>query len=549
MIAEAHLRVIASRLQGVAEAMGVALIRASASANIKERQDCSTALFDASGEMVAQAEHIPAHLGAMPDAVSACLELELGAGDVAILNDPFHGGNHLPDITLVSPIFVNGTRLAYAASRAHHADVGGREPGSMPAGARSIFEEGVLIPPVLLVREGQFDQGLFTLLLANMRNPRDRRIDLRAQLAAHQIAEKGITDLVDRYGIDGYATSTADLLAYGERSMRNGIRRLPDGVYRAEDVLEGDGTHENDIPIRVEVTVSGDTVGIDFAGTAPRQPGNVNCPLSVTKSACLFALRVLCAPDQLATAGALRPLTIAAPSDCLVNAQFPSAVAAGNVETSSRIADTVLLAFSSEFGLLAQGQGTMNNVTIGNAKFTYYETIAGGQGANANGDGPDGVHVAMSNTLNTPIEALELEYPLRVEKYAIRRGSGGSGRFRGGDGVVRSIRVLEPCRVSILSDRRRNSPQGVAGGAPGAPGRNLLNGRPLPAKSTRPLRAHDVITIETPGGGGYGGPAVGASPSEASAHRGDSLDQNAIAATVTGVSGRPHALQKRKGSP
>jgi N-methylhydantoinase B len=290
--------------------------------------------------------------------------------------------------------------------------------------------------------------------------------------------------------------------------MRDGIRRLPDGVYRAEDVLEGDGTHTRDIPIRVEATVAGDTIELNFQGTAPRQDGNVNCPLAVTKSACLFALRVLCAPDQMATAGALRPLTVHAPLGCLVNAQFPSAVAAGNVETSSRIADTVLLAFSQELGLVAQGQGTMNNLIVGNSHFTYYETIGGGQGAGPAGDGADCVHVAMSNTLNTPIEALELEYPLRVERYAIRSGSGGAGRFRGGEGVVRSLRVLEACRLSILSDRRRHGPRGVAGGDPGAAGRNLLNGKPLNAKTTRSLHADDVVTIETPGGGGYGEPAA-----------------------------------------
>jgi N-methylhydantoinase B len=503
----AELQVFASRLYGLAEQMGTALVKSSRSANIKERRDCSTAIFDSRCEMVAQAEHIPAHLGALPDAVVACAALGPRPGDVFIVNDPFSGGNHLPDITLVSPFFSSKSLVGYAASRAHHADVGGREPGSMPAGATSIFEEGLRIPPMRLVREGRLDEELLNLLASNMRNPDERRGDLQAQLAAQHVGARGFEGLVGLYGLPGLPEGMAELLDYAERRMRAAIRTISDGVYCGEDVLEGDGIHTRDIPIRVTIVVEDGAVKIDFTGTASAQSGNVNCPLSVTKAACYFALRVICGADLPASGGTFRPVEVTAPPRCLVNAQYPSAVAAGNVETSSRIADTVLLALSVAVELIAQGQGTMNNVVLGNDHFTYYETIGGGQGADCDGHGSDAVHVAMSNTLNTPIEALELEYPLRVERYAVRRRSGGDGQFRGGRGVVRSIRVLEPCRLSILSERRRHAPSGVAGGTAGAPGRNSINGEKIPAKFTGSLAAGDVVTIETPGGGGFGLPS------------------------------------------
>jgi N-methylhydantoinase B len=485
-----QLQVLGSLLRAVAEEMGAVLIRSSFSANIKERRDCSTALFDPSGRMIAQAEHIPVHLGAMPDAVAAVTAHRPKRGEIWILNDPYTGGTHLPDITLVSR-----TQLGFAVTRAHHADVGGREPASMPADSHTLAEEGVVIPPTLL------DETTLAALIAQMRNPDERRGDLRAQIAAHHVAERRIAELCARRGRDAVIAAMDELYDYSERRMRAGIASLPDGRYEAEDVLE---PVEGELYLRAAVTIAGDAVDVDFAGTSPQHDGNMNCPLAVTRSACYFVVRALVDPDLPASGGAFAPVNVRAPEGCLVNAQPPAAVAAGNVETSSRIVDVVMRAFGRAVEVPAQGQGTMNNVTLGNDNFTYYETIGGGQGACPSADGPSGVHVAMSNTLSTPIEALELQYPLRVERYALRLGSGGNGRRRGGDGVLRELRVLEPCRLSIISERRRQEPGGERGGHPGAAGRNRLNGEDLPAKVTRDLAAEDVVTIETPGGGGCG---------------------------------------------
>jgi len=478
-------------LQAIAEEMGAVLVRSAFSANIKERRDCSTALFDERGQMIAQAEHIPVHLGAMPDAVAAVMEHEPAPGEVWAVNDPYTGGTHLPDITLVSP-----TAVGFSVSRAHHADVGGREPGSMPADSHTLDEEGVVIPPTRL------DEAMIANLVSRMRNPEERRGDLRAQLAAHRLAERRIADLCARRGRDRVIAAMAELYAYSERRMRAGIEALPDGRFEADDVLEA---IEGELALRVAVTVAGDTVSIDFTGTSPQHDGNLNCPLSVARSACYYVVRVLVDPDLPASGGAFAPVSVTAPAGCLVNARPPAAVAAGNVETSSRIVDVVMHAFGEAIDVPAQGQGTMNNVTFGNDRFTYYETIGGGQGACPQADGPSGVHVAMSNTLSTPVEALELQYPLRVRRYELRRGSGGSGNNRGGDGVVRELEALEACRLSLITERRARAPQGERGGKPGAPGRNLLNGEPLPAKATRDLAEGDVVTIESPGGGGFGG--------------------------------------------
>jgi N-methylhydantoinase B len=470
--------------------MGAALIRSAFSANIKERRDCSTALFDARGRMISQAEHIPVHLGAMPDAVAAVLEHDPRPGEVWILNDPYAGGTHLPDITTVSR-----TEVGFAVTRAHHADVGGREPGSMPADSRALAEEGVVIPPTRL------DDETLGALVARMRNPDERRGDLRAQLAAHRLAERRVAELCERRGRDEVASAMDEVYAYSERRMRAGIAALPDGRYEAQDVLE---PVAGELRIRVAVTIAGEEIDVDFAGTSPQDEGNLNCPLAVARSASYFVVRALVDPDLPASGGAFAPVNVRAPEGCLVNALPPAAVAAGNVETSSRIVDAVFRALGGAIEVPAQGQGTMNNVTLGNDRFTYYETIGGGQGACPDADGPSGVHVAMSNTLSTPVEALELQYPLRVERYALRHGSGGDGRHRGGDGVLRELRVLEPCRLSIISERRAHAPQGQRGGGPGAPGANSVNGDALPAKVTRDLDAGDVIRIETPGGGGFG---------------------------------------------
>jgi N-methylhydantoinase B len=365
----------------------------------------------------------------------------------------------------------------------------------MPAGSRTLAEEGVVIPPTRL------DATVLEELVARMRNPDERRGDLRAQLAANRLAERRVAELCARKGGARLRAASEALLVQSETLVRAALSTIPDGRYEAEDVLEAaDGL----LPVRCAVTVVGDTVEIDFAGTAPQHDGNLNCPLSVTRSACFFVVRCLSEPDLPASGGAFAPVTVLAPDGCLVNAQPPHAVAAGNVETSCRIVDVVMQAFGEAVPVPAQGQGTMNNVTLGNERFTYYETIGGGQGACPDADGPSGVHVTMSNTLATPVEALELAHPVRVERWALRLGSGGAGRHRGGDGVVRELRVLEPCRLSVVSERRELAPQGAAGGSPGAPGRNLLNGEPLPAKADVTLEAGDVVTIETPGGGGLG---------------------------------------------
>ena len=487
-----ELQLLGSALRSIADEMGAVLVRSAFSPNIKERRDCSTALFDEQGRMVAQAEHIPVHLGAMPDAVAAVRACDPGRDDVYVLNDPFAGGTHLPDITLVSR-----TDAGFAVTRAHHADVGGREPGSLPADSRTLADEGVVIPPT------RFDDAVLDDLVARMRNPDERRGDLRAQLAAHRLAAQRVSELCDRRGLDAVRAAMDELLAYSERRIRAGIAALPDGRFEAEDVVEAP---EGDLPIHVAVTIRGDEVELDFAGTAPQHGGNLNCPLAVTRSACYFVVRCLADPDVPASGGAFAPVHVRAPEGSLVHARAPAAVAAGNVETSCRIVDVLFRAFGQAVPVPAQGQGTMNNVALGNDSFTYYETIGGGQGACPDADGPSGVHVAMSNTLMTPVEALELSYPLRVERWELRAGSGGAGAHRGGDGVVRELRVLEDCRLSVLAERRAHGPHGARGGVDGSRGRTLVNGEEQPAKVTAQLCAGDVVRIETPGGGGFGPP-------------------------------------------
>jgi N-methylhydantoinase B len=485
-----QLQVIGASLRSIAEEMGAVLIRSSFSANIKERRDCSTALFDARGRMIAQAEHIPVHLGAMPDAVASVMRLGLEQGQVAILNDPYTGGTHLPDVTLVSR-----TVLGFAVSRAHHADVGGIEPASLPAFSHTLEEEGVILPPQLLT-----DEVLERFVRAT-RQPEERRGDLRAQLASHRLAEQRLAELCARRGRDRVAAAMDELYAYSERMVRAAIADLPDGRGQAEDVVEA---VEGNLAIRCRIEIDGDAIRIDFGGTTPQYDGNLNCPLSVTKSACFFVIRCLTEPDLPASGGAFAPVIVTAPEGCLVNARPPAAVVAGNTETASRIVDVVFAALGELVPVPAQGQGTMNNLAFGSDRFTYYETVGGGQGACPGATGPSGVHVAMSNTLATPAEAIELEYPLRVERWELRRGSGGDGAHRGGDGVVRELRVLEDCRLSVLAERRRHAPQGREGGEEGARGRTLVNGEEQPPKVTRRLRAGDLVRVETPGGGGYG---------------------------------------------
>lgn len=495
------LQVLSSALRSICEEMGAALVRSAFSTNIKERRDCSTALFDASGQMVAQAEHIPVHLGAMPDAVKAVLRENPAPGDVFILNDPFQGGTHLPDITLVSPIAFEGGVFAYAASRAHHADVGGREPGSMPAASTTLDEEGVVIPPVRLVAGGTLQEDFLAGFLSRVRRPEERRGDLRAQMGAASVAERRLLELIGQRGPGVVKAAMSGAIGYAERRMRAAISSLPNGIFRAEDCLERGG---RDLIVSVAVEIRGDEMFVDFDGTSSQEQGNLNCPMPVTRSACYFVLRAVTDPDIPPNAGAIAPVRVMAPEGSLVNARPPAAVVAGNVETSQRIADALVLALSEALPLPAQGQGTMNNLTLGSEGFNYYETIGGGSGACPGRDGASGIHQGMTNTLNTPVEALEMSFPLRVERYEFRRGSGGKGKYRGGDGVTRSLRLLEPARLSLLADRRRHSPRGADGGQPGLPGRNLVNGKEVGGKVTMPLEAGDVVTVETPGGGGYG---------------------------------------------
>ena len=490
------LQVMLGALRAACDEMGAVLVRSAHSANIKERRDASTARFDRDGEMAMQAEHIPVHLGAMPAAVAAVLDEEQAPGDAWILNDPFQGGTHLPDITVVSPVFCGGELAAFAASRAHHADVGGSVPGSMPADSRSLEEEGVVIEPRRLARAGELDEDLLERLIASMRAPAQRRADLRAQLAPNRAGAARVAGLVARIGLEALRDGMRETNDYAERRTRARLSEVSDGQRTASDVLEAP---DRDLELRLRATVAGDYLTLDFSGSAPQHDGNLNCPLAVTTSACIFALRVLADPDVPPCAGAYRPLEVIAPEGTILNARAGAAVVAGNVETSSRVADLVLAAFGR-----ALGQGTMNNLTLGNADFTYYETLGGGQGACPDADGPSAVHVGMSNTLNTPIEALELEFPLRALTYARRGGSGGTGACQGGDGVVRELEALAEMEYSLLTERRRRGPRGAAGGSSGAPGENRLNGERLGPKASGTLRPGDRLRIETPGGGGHG---------------------------------------------
>jgi N-methylhydantoinase B len=492
-----ELQVLTGALHAICEEMGAVLIRSAHSANIKERRDASTALFTPEGEMVMQAEHIPVHLGAMPAAVASVLDEAHAPERSWILNDPYRGGTHLPDITVITPVFAtdgDGERLiAFAANRAHHADVGGLTPGSMPADSTTLADEGVVIEPRIL------DDDAIAEITAQMRRPDQRRADLRAQLAAGRVGALRLTELYERVGAGTLTEAYAEVLDYAERRTRACIKDLPDGEHTAEDVLEA---REGDLPIKLRVRVSAETLTLDFTGSADQHEGNLNCPLAVTRSACYFAIRVLTDPDIPANAGAYRSVEVIAPEGSLLNARSPAAVVGGNVETSSRVADVVLKAFGH-----ALGQGTMNNVTLGDEDVVYYETIGGGQGACADADGPSGVHVAMSNTLNTPVEALELEFPMRMVEYSLRRGSGGDGEHRGGDGVIREIEALAPLHYSLITERRRHAPPGAAGGGDGALGRNLLDGDELAAKAIGELKPGQRLRIETPGGGGYGNAA------------------------------------------
>ncbi len=502
-----ELEVMAHAFAGIAEEMGAVLVSSALSPNVRERRDSSAALFDAEGQMIAQAAHIPVHLGAMPEAVAAVKVLSPQANDTFVLNDPYTGGTHLPDITMVHAIGLGDHVAGYAVVRAHHSDVGGTRPGSMPPHSTDVFQEGLIIPPVRWATAGVVQRDVVRMLLANVRTPDMRRGDLAAQSAACERGAVRYRDLVARHGRAFIDSAVTDLLAYAERRTRAAIaQRVRPGRYEAEDVLEGDGVRDEDVRLHVTIDVTDGSLIVDFSGSATAVSGNVNCPISVTRSAVLFVVRCLVGEDVPTNGGVQRVVTVRAPEGCLVNACWPHAVAAGNVETSQRVADLLFLALADAADVPAQGQGTMNNVVLGGAGWTYYETLGGGQGATSAGPGPSGVHVGMSNTQNTPIEVFELEHPVRVRSYALRDSSGGTGRHRGGDGVVREYEALDEVEVSVISERRRRGPRGVSGGEPGQPGRNAINERTLAGRVELRMQSGDVLTIETPGGGGWGRP-------------------------------------------
>jgi len=528
-----QLEIFKHLFAAIAEEMGVVLRRASYSPNIKERRDFSCAMFAPQGRMIAQAAHIPVHLGSMPLSVAAAVQRfpDLAPGDMVALNDPFQGGTHLPDITLVSPVFSSpsssqgeGTGdegekhlLGYVASRAHHADVGGMTPGSMPV-AREIYQEGLIIPPIRLLRRGEMVPDLFDLLLANVRTPAERAGDLWAQVAANRRGAERLAALVERYGQPEVDRAMAELLAYTERMTRRLLSELPDGVYRFSDTLDDDGVSGQPVTIAAAITIQGDAAVVDFTGSDAQCPGSVNAVYAITLSAVYYVFRCLLGLDVPNNTGCLVPIQVIAPPGSVVNARPPAPVAGGNVETSQRIVDVLLgaLAGAAPERIPAASQGTMNNLTIGGwdpghaRPFAYYETVGGGMGARPDGEGFSALHSHMTNTLNTPAEALEYAYPLRVLRYSLRHASGGTGRYHGGDGIQRDIQVLAPAQATLLTERRITAPYGLNGGQPGQPGENLLlrggTETRLPGKGTVDLQAGDVLSLRTPGGGGWGRP-------------------------------------------
>jgi N-methylhydantoinase B len=512
---ELLLEVFKNKLVSVAEEMGLVLQRTAFSPNIKERKDLSCAVFTREGDLVAQADHIPVHLGSMGSAVREAIgRVRMEEGDMVVLNSPFMGGTHLPDITLVAPVFYKGELIFYVACRAHHADVGGMSSGSMPL-SREIFQEGLVIPPVKLVEGGKIREDILSFILSNVRTPEERMGDLKAQMMANSVGIKRILEITEELGPRDMLRLSAELLDYSERLMRRAIDRIPDGLYTFEDFMEDDGFGREDIAIRVEVRIEGDGAVVDLTRSDPQTQGTVNAVRSVTLASVYYVFRCLLPEDAPTNDGCFRPIRVITKRGTVVDAEFPSPVAGGNVETSQRIVDVVLGALSKALPHLipAASQGTMNNLAIGGKDpetgrvFTYYETIGGGMGAWRGGDGESAVHSHMTNTMNTPVEALEHAYPLLVREYSVRRGSGGRGRWRGGDGIVREIEVLCPAEVTVLSERRRRRPYGLFGGEPGKEGRNIVirNGKEetVGGKFTTRLMPGDRVRIETPGGGGY----------------------------------------------
>jgi N-methylhydantoinase B len=522
------LEVLRNALEATADEMGAVLKRTSFSPNIKERMDASCAVFDAQAQLVAQAEHVPVHLGSMLRSVEKTVAAAGGLedGDVVIVNDPFTNGSHLPDITVVAPVFAEGRHIAYVATRAHHADVGGMEPGSMPGNSHEIYQEGLVIPAVKLYRGGELQDDVMRLILANVRTPEERRGDLNAQLASLRIGERRIRELAQRYGADLVTAGFEAILDYTERRMRRRLAEFPPGTYRGEDFLDDDGSSDEPVRIALAITITPEKLVLDFAGSSPQRPGNINAVAPMTYSASFFAIKLLTDPEIPVNAGTFRNLELKIPEGSVLAARHPAATCAGNTETTQRIADTVLKV-CAQFApdrVPAASQGTMNTIAVGGndprAKtpggrpYSYIETIGGGQGGRPMGPGDDGIQCNMTNTMNTPVEALEITYPLRVERYELREGSAGAGKHRGGNGLVRAIRSLDhTARVSLQCERRRFAPYGLKGGADAKPGHNYVvqgNGqvRDEPGKASLSLRPDEIIVVETPGGGGWGRPAA-----------------------------------------
>ncbi|SMO80345.1 hydantoinase B/oxoprolinase family protein [Paracoccus laeviglucosivorans] len=515
-----RLEVLRNALEATAQEMGAVLKHTAFSPNIKERMDASCAIFTADAELVAQAEHVPVHLGSMLRAVRPTLDVTgaLDEGDVIIVNDPYVGGAHLPDITLIAPVFIGGRHVAYVASRAHHSDVGGMEPGSMPGRSIEIYQEGIIIPPVRLYRKGALQQDIMTMVLANVRTPDERRGDLNAQLAALRIGERRMAELAERFGADALEQGMAAILDYTERRMRARMAELPRGVWYTEDCLDSDGSSDDPVWIRLRIELTDDAFIFDFEGTSPQVRGNVNAVAPMCWSSIFYSLKLLTDASLPPNAGVLRPITVKIPKGCFLDAQAPAAVCAGNTETTQRLADTVLKGFAqiAPERIAAASNGTMNLIGIGGVDprngraYTYIETSGGGQGGRPMGQGMSGVHANMSNTLNTPIESLEISYPLRCVRYELRDGSGGAGLNAGGEGIIRAIQIVgHEARVSLQTDRRRFAPYGLHGGESGSLGRNWTvdaKGEKLEraAKGSLTLNDGETVILETPGGGGWG---------------------------------------------
>jgi N-methylhydantoinase B len=505
-----ELSIFSSRIEAVCDEMGAVLRRTAFSPNIKDRLDYSSAVFDAAGELCAQAAHIPVHLGSMAFAMQDIVrDIKWSADDMIILNDPFLGGTHLPDVTLIAPVHVSGELVGFVANRAHHADIGAQSPGSMPISHR-LDEEGMIIPPSRIIRHGELDEDMMLAITQATANPEQARGDFAAQISANRSGIARLAALVGNLGIENYLHSLNELNDYAERLAQSALQTIPDGIYRFRDLMDDDGCGAVDLPIEVAITVDGYRIHVDFTDTASQTSGNINCPLSVAAAAVFYVFRCLMPDHTPACAGSFRSITLSAPEGCLLHARRPAAVAAGNVETSTRVVDVVTGALAQALPdrMPAASQGSMNNLAMGSrekgSKWDYYETIGGGMGAGPENDGLVAVQTHMTNTLNTPIEVLETSFPIRIRRYALRDGSGGGGKHQGGDGLVREFEFLKPTSVTLLTERRKHAPWGLQGGSEGVCGRNLLNDKELPAKISLQLQKNASLTVETPGGGGWG---------------------------------------------